>query len=92
MEAWIYDICRGIPSRYVRKDVYSVREQNHFDLIRKEFGVIEQAYRDAHQDELNVYYDETIDESEASSMQKQNLFDQTKEELMKVGQTHHDGE
>lgn len=53
MEAWTSEICRGMPSEYVRKDMCSVREQNHFDLVRKGLAKLERAYREEHQDDLN---------------------------------------
>lgn len=53
MEAWTSEICRGMPSEYVRKDMCSVREQNHFDLVRKGLEKLERAYREEHQDDLN---------------------------------------
>lgn len=53
MEAWTAEICKGMPSEYVRKDMCSVREQNHFDLVRKGLVKLERAYREEHQDDLN---------------------------------------
>lgn len=53
MEAWTSEICKGMPSEYVRKDMCSVREQNHFDLVRKGLIKLERVYRDTHRSELN---------------------------------------
>lgn len=53
MEAWATEICRGMPSEYVRKDMCSVREQNHFDLVRNDLIELERVYRDTHRSELN---------------------------------------
>ena len=59
MEAWTNEICRGMPSEYVRKDMCSVREQNHFELVRKGLAKLEMAYRDAHKDDLNRFNEPT---------------------------------
>lgn len=53
MEAWTSEICKGIPSEYVRKDLCSLREQNHFALVRKSLSKLEKAYREEHQKDLN---------------------------------------
>lgn len=59
MEAWTTEICRGMPSEYVRKDMCSIREQNHFALVRKGLAKLERAYRDSHKDDLNRFNEPT---------------------------------
>lgn len=53
MEAWTAEICKGMPSEYVRKDMCSIREQNHFDLVKKSLAKLERAYREEHRRDLN---------------------------------------
>ena len=55
MEEWTSEICKGMPSEYVRKDMCSVREQNHFDLVRKNLLKLERAYRNSHKNGLNSF-------------------------------------
>lgn len=55
MEAWVSDICKGIPSSIVRKDMCRQSEQNHFDLIRKSLEVAEKRYIEAKAPEANVF-------------------------------------
>lgn len=59
MEAWTTEICKGMPSEYVRKDMCSIREQNHFALVRKGLAKLERAYRGAHKDDLNRFNEPT---------------------------------
>ena len=59
MEAWTNEICRGMPSEYVRKDMCNIREQNHFALVRKGLAKLERAYRDSHKDDLNRFNEPT---------------------------------
>lgn len=53
MEAWISEICRGMPSEYVRKDMSGVRERNHFSLVRKSLAKTERAFRAFYEADLN---------------------------------------
>lgn len=53
MEAWTAEVCKGMPSEHVRKDMCSIREQNHFDLVKKGLSKLERAYREEHQKDLN---------------------------------------
>lgn len=54
MEAWVSDICKGMPSNVVRKDMCRQSEQNHFDLIRKTLEAAEKRYVKAKAPEANV--------------------------------------
>lgn len=54
MEAWVSDICKGMPSNVVRKDMCHQSEQNHFDLIRKTFETAEKRYAKAKAPEVNA--------------------------------------
>lgn len=54
MEAWVSDICKGIPSDVVRKDTCRQSEQNHFDLIRKSLETAEKRYMKAKAPEANT--------------------------------------
>lgn len=54
MEAWVSDICKGMPSGVVRKDMCRQSEQNHFDLIRKSLENAEKKYVKAKAPEANV--------------------------------------
>lgn len=53
-QAWGADVCKGMPSEFVRKDVCSIREQNHFDLVKKQLVNFENRYREKQQNEANT--------------------------------------
>ena len=48
------DICKGMPSDVVRKDMCRQSEQNHFDLIRKSLETAEKRYMKAKAPEANT--------------------------------------
>lgn len=53
-EAWGAEICKGMPSEYVRKDLCSKREQNHFELVRASLVKFEKAYAKKQEDSTNA--------------------------------------
>lgn len=55
MEAWTFDICKGRALEDVRKDGYSIREHNHFDLIKMDLEELRQGYFNAHKDNINSF-------------------------------------
>lgn len=53
-DVWGSEICRGMPSEYVRKDLCSLREQNHFELIRSSLVNFEKAYAQQQEESANT--------------------------------------
>ena len=55
LDAWTFDICKGLPLEYVRKDLCGIREQNHFSLIKRPLEAPSEKYREIKQQDYNVY-------------------------------------
>jgi len=53
-EAWGAEICKGMPSEYVRKDLCSKRERNHFELIKASLVKFEKAYSQKQEESANT--------------------------------------
>ncbi len=45
MTEWIWSICKGIPSRKIKKIDVSIRERNHFLLLREQLYSVEESYK-----------------------------------------------
>lgn len=54
IEAWGGEICKGMASEYVRKDLCSKREQNHFELVRTSLVKFEKAYAKKQEESTNI--------------------------------------